>query len=377
MKKIVFLCLLVLSVNAVLIHTIAAENELLKNGLRVAILAISVLLLIIKQRPLLVGLLLLFNVSVINLAIGHNTDQLSYIFIFIFIQALFVLNARQTEKYLMLSSVISLLLVFAFLMLGITENTVTEYRNRMMFGTNGVPFFFNLVYGAFTMFLIYVLKYFKRFKFLLMLVSIGITTYLFTLTDARGGYISFVAFIILLGIIPIISKVGIFRRIVALIPVIAIGGSYYIAGLSDSLSANMLLSNRPLLLNAFFKDISFADLLISTSVKAYDADSIVDNSYVHLLAGGGLIITLAICYLFFKAILQLFKHKKHIEIAFIVATCLYFNTESIMVRVENLFVIYFWYLIIKYSLTKIEPETEEVKETRPKRRLLKGYKIVW
>lgn len=377
MKKIVFISLMVLAINAVLIQTIVDENSMLKNLIRVGILAIVVMSLLIKKQPISRILFFLIIVSVIGLVLGQNTDQLSYVFTFIFVHTLFMVKTKEVEKYLMLSSIIALVLVFAFLILGITQNTVLDLRNRMTFGTTGVPFFFNLVYGAFTMLIIFALKYFKRFKYLTVLFSIGVTTYLFLLTDVRGGYISFIAFIVLLVIIPIISKVGIFRNIVALIPVFAIGAAIYIASLGNDYSANEFLSNRPHLWKTFLDNLSFFDFLTSRSVKAYDSFSVVDNSYIHLLAGGGLIISLAVVYLFYKAILNMFKHKRHVEIAFIIATCMYFSSESIMVRIENMFVIYFWYLVIKYSLAKVEVQTEDIVVKTPKRRWFKKYKIVW
>lgn len=69
----------------------------------------------------------------------------------------------------------------------------------------------------------------------------------------------------------------------------------------------------------------------------------------------------------------MYKKSQFIEIAFLIATCLYFNTESILIRVENIFIIYFWYLIIKNSLKFndlfLEDNGEILKKPRKRIRL--------
>lgn len=385
MKKVVFLCLLTLSINAVLIQTITTDNFVLKNAIRIGILFLMVLCMLIAKQRILVVLFLLTNLSIILLLLGHNPDQLSFIFIFVFVQSLFLLKQREVEKYLLLSSVIALSLIFIFLLLGITENIILEYRNRMTFGTNGVPFFYNMVYGTFSLWIVYSRKYFRRFKVLITLISLTATTYFYIMTDLRGGYFAFITLIVLLHLVPLTSRLMLLRIGVALIPVVALVISFWIASLNKSIYANQLLSLRPIFLNNFFNNLTFKEIFLSASVKSSDTINIVDNSYLHLLVGGGLVISLTVGCLFFKAILNLYANKKYIEIAFIISTCLYFNSESIMVRMENMFVIYFWYLLIKYSLTNVNAESEEPKniqqnESNPsviKQRRFKKYKIVW
>lgn len=377
MKKFIFILLLALSVNAVLIQTILTENELFKNIMRVGILGLALFFMLMTKQRIYVAVIFLLCISGILLLIRGNSDQLTYIFIFLFIHSFVLMDVKKIEKYLLISSFVSFALVFIFLFLGITENTVLDFRNRMTFGVAGVPFFYNLVYGFFTLWVVYSQKYYTRFKWLVILISLGATTYFFLVTDVRGGYFSFLAFVVLLFVVRITRKLSLFRLAVAFIPAISIGAAMYIASLSDNINMNLTLSLRPILLRNFFESVTWADILFSTSVKALDEVNIVDNSYLHLLVGGGVIVSLFVGYLFFKAVLNLYKHKKYVEIAFIISTCLYFNMESIMVRVENMFIIYFWFLIFKYSLTKVEAETETVTEAKQKRRLFKRYKIVW
>ena len=117
MKKLIFLCLLALSVNAVLIQTIMTDSSLIKNVIRIGILMFAVFYMLINKQPISKVLFLLIIASSISLLLGKNIDQLSFIFIFIFIHSLFLLDGKNVEKYLLWSSVLSFSLVFIFLFL--------------------------------------------------------------------------------------------------------------------------------------------------------------------------------------------------------------------------------------------------------------------
>jgi hypothetical protein len=172
---------------------------------------------------------------------------------------------------------------------------------------------------------------------------------LFDLTDARGGYFSLLGFAALVFIVPVLSRVGLFRFIAALLPVFCLGASFYMASLWDNDEANQLLSIRPILFERFLSELTEADVLLSTTVKQFDrAVTIVDNSYLHLLVGGGIVMCVVFCIIYAQAVKNLFKVDRHVEVAFILATCMYFNSESILLRIENMFVIFFWFLILRY-----------------------------
>ncbi|MFJ6078596.1 hypothetical protein ACIQC0_09885 [Pseudarthrobacter sp. NPDC092419] len=338
-----------IAANAVLIQTIASEESVLKNGIRVGVLVLVGLSLAVSGVRMPVGVMLLILYSTLMMLLRQNPDQLSYIFIFVLVFLMFAVKERDLEKALLLSSLFSLGLVFVFLGLGITQNTVTEYRSRMTFGTNGVPFFFNLVYGAFTMLVFYFHKYRFRSRHWVALGAVAATTYLFQLTDARGGYLAFGLFVAALYLMPALSRSLFFRGAVMATPVICIGLAFYVATLWGDGQANRLLSNRPILYERFLAELTEADVVLSTSVKQFDrAVTIVDNSYLHLLMGGGVVMFIVVLVLFARAVYNLFKAGRLPEIAFLVATCAYFNSESIMLRIENMFVIYFWYLVLRF-----------------------------
>jgi hypothetical protein len=296
-----------------------------------------------------VGIVLLTIYSAVLLAVRQNPDQLSFVFIFVLIIALFAVKERSLDKAVMFASLASLGMVFVFLGLGITQNEVLNFRGRNTFGTNGVPFFYNLVYGAFGMLVFYFYKYKLRRRLLVMAGSVTITTHLFNLTDARGGYYSFIGFVALVFLVPALSRLGLFRFIAAILPVFCLMVSFYIASLWDSGAANQLLSIRPILFNRFLENLTPVDVFLSTSVKEFDrAVTIVDNSYLHLLVGGGAAMCLVFFVIFAQSITNLFTAGRHVDVAFLIATCVYFNSESILLRIENMFVIYFWYLVLRY-----------------------------
>lgn len=351
MKRIIFICLLALSVNIVLIQTISIDNNNMKNIVRISVLILMMFFMLIRKRTISLAPLLLFGVSTLLLFISKNSDQLTFMFIFLFIPSLLIIETKKIEKYLVISSLISLVLVFVFLFLGLTHNETTVLRHRMNFGVNGgVSFFYNLVYGTFSLIIIYSRKYFNRYKSLITLMSLGLTTYLYIMTNARGGYFSFIILIILLYVLPKLEKNKKIFFFIGLIPEFFLSISFFEASLVNNSLANQFLSYRPTYIYNFYSSINFTNIIFSKSVKALDHINIVDNSYIHLLIGGGILIFLVIGYLFLKTILNLYKEKKYIEISFMISACAYFNMESNLVRIENMFVIYFWYLLFRYSL---------------------------
>jgi hypothetical protein len=351
MTRVVMICLVALAINAVLIQTVAADDSVLNTAMRVGVLVLAALAVTLHAAPMPVGIVLLTIYSAVLLAVRQNPDQLSFVFIFVLIFALFAVRERSLDKAVMFASLASLgmVLVLVFLSLGITQNEVLDFRGRNTFGTNGVPFFYNLVYGAFGMLVFYFYKYKLRRRLLVMAGSVTLTTHLFNLTDARGECYSFIGFVALVFLVPALSRLGLFRFIAAMLPVICLMASFYIASLWDNGAANQLLSIWPILFNRFLENLTPVDVFLSTSVKEFDlAVTIVDNSYLHLLVGGGAAMCLVFFVIFAQSITNLFKAGRHVDVAFLIATCVYFNSESILLRIENMFVIYFWYLVLRY-----------------------------
>lgn len=344
-------CLTALAVNAVLVQTVMPDEILAKNFIRAVVLLVVTVALVVAKNRVSITICLLVLSSGILLAVRQNVDQFSFIFILILVMFLLSVQEKRLDKVVLFSSFVSLALVFLLLIFGITENSVIELRNRMTFGTDGVPFFYNLVYGAFVMLACFIYKYRVSHRGLILLLGIAATTIFFILTDARGGYLSFLAFVVLLYLVPKLSKLGAFRILMAFLPLIFLMLAFYLSTLGENLRANVLLSYRPHLFQGFFAEVDIYDVLFSTSVKQFPLT--VDNSYIHLLFGGGIVMCCAFVTLFALAMKSLFDQGRFPEIAFLIATCIYFNSESLLLRIENIFVIYFWYLVLRSSLPSV------------------------
>ncbi|MDQ6735738.1 MAG: hypothetical protein M3Z35_16760 [Nitrospirota bacterium] len=350
LERVVFVVFLALSVNAVLIQTVVSEESQMKNFVRVGAIILLLAAMVLNNTRIAIWIILALSMCFALLLMRGNTDQLSYIFVLLLVPAMLPLDERRTIRMLVIGSLVSLVLVFLLLWTGVTQNEILKLRDRQTFGTNGVPFFYNLVYGAAVLAILYTQKYWRRGRFLVLIASLVTATALFTATDARGGYYSLLAFVSLLVVVPIVARVYALRVTVALLPMLFFPFAFFLASRPADADLNQLWSNRPYLYDAFLSALHPDDYLLSTSVKYFDrVQTIVDNSYLHLLIGGGIIVCCIVIVIFFRSVMNLFREGRHVELSFLIATCFYFNSESIIVRIENLFVIYFWYLIIKFS----------------------------
>ncbi|MGU9049887.1 hypothetical protein ACV3W1_13500 [Clostridium perfringens] len=87
-------------------------------------------------------------------------------------------------------------------------------------------------------------------------------------------------------------------------------------------------------------------------MKKFTNINIVDNTYIQILIGGGIILTIIIFLWYFNAIKMLISENKIIELSFVVSLLFYFNVESIGLRPENVISLFWWYLIIKYGVMR-------------------------
>jgi hypothetical protein len=131
-------------------------------------------------------------------------------------------------------------------------------------------------------------------------------------------------------------------------PVVYLGVAVWIASQAESDRWNALLSYRPRLLGAYLSSVDPWSYLLSSSVK-YNGDvPSVDNSYLQLLIGGGAVMFILFCVAFAIAIRALIRRRMAHEIAFISTTLIYGISESVLLRVENIFVLFTWVLILYY-----------------------------
>ena len=348
MTRVGFVCLSSLAVNAVLIQTVLAENSSAKNGVRIFVVALVAIAIVFGRPRLPMWIVLLSLCSAVLLLARDNPDQLSYLFVLVLVPVLRCVRERDLSRIFVGASLTSLLLIFFLLAAGMTQNEILMPRFRNTFGTASVPFFFNVVYGCTTLLVLHAFNYRLRSRWVLTAIATALATYFFQATDIRGGYFAYLGFLLLMIAVPHLKTARAAQLFLALLPAFFLAAAFYLAGLGDDPDANVLLSYRPALYQAFLESLSLSDIFFSTSVKQFDssATSIVDNSYLHLLVGGGLIMCVTYVTIYAAAVLNLFRAHRFNEIAFLTATSVYFNAESALVRIENIFVIFSWFLVI-------------------------------
>ncbi|MRJ75559.1 hypothetical protein GEV29_03335 [Aeromicrobium sp. SMF47] len=363
--KMVLATVVALGINAVLVQTVWSEDSSLKTLVRAAVLFVAVLTLVSTRVRLsrLLAILILLCASLLTLR--GNPDQLSYLFVFVLVPVLASADERKLLKVLTLTSFLSLALIFGLLAAGLTQDQILMPRSRHNFGTASVPFFFNVVFGAAALAIVYAFKYRLRRRFLVLVSTVSMATVLFLATDARGGFFALLGFVLVLSVVRPLSASYVFRTGVSCLPIVMLGLALFLARYGSEVMANEFFSARPLLYRQFLDRIGFEDLILSSSVKRFDTGfEIVDNSYLHLIVGGGLLVGVAFVYLFARATRHLFVLGRHVEIGFLIATCFYANSESILVRIENPFIIYAWYLIIRYGTTSTDAESPKARVAR-------------
>ncbi|WP_141006150.1 hypothetical protein [Nocardioides humi] len=346
-----------LAINAVLIQTVMTDpDSSIKQVVRTAVVLLAIFALFVGRTWVPAWIVILAVWSTSLMLLRGNIDQLSVVFVLLLTPVLWSLPERKATKLAWLASLVSLGLVLALLLAGVTHDSVLEFRGRHTFGTQGVPFFFNLVYGAASLVVLYAFKYRLRTRFLTLALILAIAHWFFTQTDARGGYLSFLIFLALIPLVRLFAKSLAFRTVASLSPVLFTAFAFVIASWSDDQRLNEILSFRPFLLHEFLMNIGISDILLSRSVKQIQETvaivRTVDNSYLHLIVGCGIVIAAVYFVAFYRAIRSMFAANRFVDISFLLATSIYFNSESILLRIENVFVIYAWYIVLLYSSPK-------------------------
>lgn len=351
------IALLMIAVNAVLIQTIVPEESSLKNIIRVVVLVVTVGLLYLRRAIVPVWLIILVIISVSLMLIAGNTDQLSIVFVLLLIPALWSIPERALDAAAVRAALLSFGLVFVFLAAGVTQNeilvsstTLVTDRERFTFGTNGVPFFMNIAYSAAVLAIYYAFRWRMRTRWVIAAVAVAAMYFYYTQTNGRGGFFALLLFCALALIMPFAIRFTAARVLLALQPVIYLGIALWIGSQQGNLALNETLSYRPRYYGAFLDSVAPLDLLWSETVKQTDVVLTVDNSYLHLLVGGGLIIFVAFSIVFAVSMMKMSRRGMALEIAFVTAALAYAVSESILLRIENVFIIYTWYLILRNAL---------------------------
>ena len=351
------LVLVAIATNAVLIQTIATDNSTLKNTTRVVILLVTVFLMFMRRTIIPEWVIGLALVSAVLLLLTGNLDQLTIIYVLLAVPAMWSIDERALTKSVMIASVFALVLIFALLAAGLTSNQLdvsqtwvtADVRSRYTFGTASIPFFMNVVYGAAVSVIYYAYRWRLRRRFLLALLTLAGTYWIYTRTDGRGGFLAVLLFCGLAVALPWLIRYQLFRGLLAIQPVLFLGFTIWLMTQRDDPYVNQFFSFRPMLYGQFLDTTTFWDLLTSTTVKQGEVTT-VDSSYLHLLFGAGLVISVVFCILFGKAVLTMARRRMTLELAFLTSVMAYGALESILIRADLVFILFAWYLIMRYSM---------------------------
>lgn len=364
MSVVVAIALFALAVNAVLIQTIWVDAPDAKNVVRVGVLMLLGCAMFMRRTVIPVWLALTIAASASLMVLRGNPDQLSLIFVLVLVPALWSLPEGVVDRIAASAALLTLGLIFVLLAAGITHNSVIDLRQRTTYGVDSVPFFMNAVFGAGALTIVFVQKYRYRVRHIVTAAVVLVGYYFFTQTDGRGGFYALASFAALVYVMPYLVKIPLVSQLLIWMPAICLALSLWIAGRSDDHDLNVLLSYRPRFYAAFLDQVSDWDFLTSTSVKQNPFVENVDNSYLHLLVGGGLPLFLIFCLFFLSAASSMIRNRRYLELSFVTSVLVYSVSESILLRIENIFIVFAWWLILRHAEVGQNPSAPEASTPR-------------
>lgn len=267
--------------------------------------------------------------------INGGAIVLNLIYLGVVLSCFCSLNVER-EEVLYCSLVASFLVIFLYLVYlgvgGVSFEPVTiGGRTRYYFGFTN-PNKVGVV--AYSLVVLSVLYFFRRNNFLIFIVCVPLVA-IAVYSDSRTSLYALALFAGL-AILPFLVRL---RKLMFLIPMVFLVGSFYVSCLNDNEFANLILSNRPIDFHEFLSGLDVYGFLVGASSDGYR----VDNSYILAYFAIGPLGVLLFLYLLFRSGYGVFSG---LEFSFMVSIMAYGLMEGVLVRVEFPIVIYFYYLII-------------------------------
>ncbi|WP_335986095.1 hypothetical protein [Spongiibacter tropicus] len=343
----VFSAFLLLSFNALFIEVFQIEDGAQKNITRLVALLLIVASVAFRRPMIDVGLVVAILLLSSAALVVVNFDAVAVVYALLVVVIARSYGYSPTLKALYAVSFIVFLMVFILLALGVTENVVQEFRERHTYGMNGIggpTLFYNFLFGFLVLGFVYVVKAGKSIN-RYSLVTLLLAYYFFDKTDVRGGFFAYILVVVSYYFFPLVSRFFLFSSLMAYFPLIFLLMAAAVGVFLNDDYWNILLSNRPSLYADFIEGLGYLEFFLGTSVKAFDLVSIVDNSYIHLYMVGGVFFFAYFCIRFRRCVRMLVDRKDRSNFAFIIGSSAYMFTESLLVRVENPFVIYYWFIV--------------------------------
>ena len=323
-----------------------------REFLRIGILLFLIIIFFFNNKLNLkkFGYIIIFDtIAIILLMLTKNKDILTYIYLFTFSFFLERHREEKVEKYMLLS-LISFFLMYLILYLKKDLTLIEiEYRNRIFFLYKnrelavGPPYLGNLLYSIST--LLY-LKYSNKISASIggIILILGYLTF-----NTRGPILFYLILLISVYILKKTIKLKIINYLLKNIFVyFSILSVFIPIVFIKNTTLNKIFSNRIQYWYMLIIERGWKGIFLFESVKKLDhSDFIIDNSYLHIIFGGGILIFGLLCYIFNKSLTNMIKLKKINSLAFFISYLSYCYFESIFLRGDLVITIYFWYLLFK------------------------------
>ena len=286
-----------------------------------------------------------------------NKDLLTYIFIFLINFFLSRYSNRKIIDKLFKCCIIFILLYLLGYILKIFTISKTIYRERIYFLFLGkkiimdAPFWGNIVYS------VVVLTIFKYQNKKSAFISCLLLFIYYKNFDGRGPVISGLILIILF-LLKDKKKIRLFiyKVLKLILPFLIAISIFFPIYLKNNKYIDYLMSFRLTFWNKLIEKKGIEGLFLIEPIKSFDY--IIDNSYLHVIYGGGVYIGLILIILLQISFLKIAKGKQFLETIFIISFLIYCFLESILLRYEVFATIFFWYIIVKNLIYKGERNNE-------------------
>lgn len=339
---------LVLTALALLVANYLAFNLFGITGAVLAINRAAVILLlgfVLARRPVISGTALVLIMASLGgglLGGASNNIALNIIFILFFVVCLRHVEFNLVVRYSLMVMLGSLLVAFALLYSGMTQNVidVADERQRATFGFSNVNAFTTLLYSFFTLALFNsqarpLVKY---------LICAGVSYMAYLYTDTRTLIAAVSVFILAHALFALLKGRALLKYLsgfLLLLPIVFTQFSVLIA--TNYPLLDILLSFRPSYNAVLFNSMSFFNHLIGGISPA--EGNTIDNSFLLVQASVGLPFLLLVTWLAYGKLVDSINENAPACFAFILSFWYFSYSESSLVRPESIIGLVFWLLI--------------------------------
>lgn len=344
MHWLAMLMLILLAVNYLIINLFRLDNSMLIYGRGVVVILLLILFL---GRPSVYRTeLFLIVASFFSVLIGFpgNSMAINIVFLLFFVICIRNVQLEKIINYGILVLVLSLVLTFLLLYLGVIKNTidVVDGRERFGFGFTNTNAFTSLVYS----FIVLGLYKWRRNAIATYILFFALAYITFLYTDNRTLLASILILVLAHALFRIFLPGNLLKYISAfllLLPIVLTQLSGYILGefpLIDTLLSSRLSFSVDFINKMSGVNYIFGGLSPGTSTT-------IDNSFLLIQASVGMPFLLFVTWLTFKKISDCIVKKQAETYALILSVWYFSFSESSMVRPEAIIGLVFWLLIFR------------------------------